>query len=125
MDDWLKGGTRYRKLKERVSDYLAPSRVQAFFVGIQRHSGRFQLFNPLVIFRPEYVIAVTTDKVLVLRLRRPAVYRASIAEIEHEEPRDIANVAWSGRDLIVGGANYRPIPFHRGDAEDVARHVSN
>lgn len=117
---WEKGGLRYQKLKKLVPAFLAPADVEAFFVGVRGRGGMPRLANPFTPLQREYVIAATSDGVVVLRLRLPGVFRASIAGVAHWAPRDGANVQWQDGQLIVDGDSYGPIAFHEEDAERVA-----
>lgn len=121
MSDWKKGGLRYLKLKELVPAFLAPAEVQVFFVAVRRHGGKIRLVNPLTPFQREFVIAATTDGVAVLRMRRPGVFRASIAGVVCLASANDADVKWHNGRLSVCGVHYQPIAFHREDAERVAQ----
>lgn len=122
--EWQKGGIRYAKLKEIVPEYLAPAEVQAFFVGVKGRGGAIRLINPLSPLQREYVIATTTEGLVVLRLRRPGVFRASIKGTVLSKSKSDADVAWSDGRLVVDGETYQPIAFHREDAERVAQACS-
>ncbi len=121
VSDWQKGGLRYLKLKELVPDFLAPAQIRGFFVAVRNHGGKFRLFNPFTPLQREYVIAATTDGVAVLRLRRPGVFRASIADVLYQASAEQAGVDWHDGRFAVGGVKYQPIAFHQEDAERVAR----
>lgn len=118
--DWQKGGLRYLKLKEIVPDFLAPAEVRGFFVAVRRHGGMFRLLNPFSPLQREYVIAATTEGAIVLRLRRPGVFRASIAQAVYRAPAEEATVGWREGRILIGGVEYEPIAFHQEDAERVA-----
>lgn len=124
VSEWQKGGLRYQKLKEVIPDFLAPTQVQAFFVAVRSHGGPFRLINPFTPLQREFVIAATPEGVVVLKLRRPGVFRASIAGIVHRASTDEADATWSEGWFVVGGTRYQPIAFHREDAEQVAQLVA-
>lgn len=125
VSDWQKGGVRYAKLKEVVPDFLAPASVHTFFVAVRHRGGSFRLFNPLSPLQREYVVAATDRGVVVLWLRRPGVFRASIGGVVHEAPNVEANVQWRDGKLVVAEVAYEPIAFHKEDAEELERLVSN
>lgn len=66
ISDWQKGGLRYAKLKRVVPEFLAPVRLDAFFVAVRSRGGRFRLFNPFTPLQREYVIAATNENAIVL-----------------------------------------------------------
>jgi hypothetical protein len=118
ISDWQKGGLRYTKLTERVPEFLAPATAHAFFVAVRNRGGLFRLVNPFTVLQREYVIAATTDGIVVLKLRRPGVFRATIAGKVYEGPGE--DVAWHDGTFEVAGSGYQPIAFHSDDAERVA-----
>lgn len=120
VSDWQKGGLRYVKLKQVVPEFLAPTQVLAFFVAVRSHGGLFRLINPFTPFQREFVIVATSDGLAVLKLRRPGVFRASIAGIGYQGSADDAGASWHDGKFIVHGTSYQPIAFHREDAEQVA-----
>jgi len=120
ITDWQKGGVRYAKLKRIVPEFLEPATVHAFFVGV-RNGGRFRLLNPFSPLQREFVVAVTDDEVVILSLRRPGVFRASIAGVIYRSKLEDSNVAWNNGSCDVDGVNYRPISYH----DDDARHLAN
>ncbi len=63
---------------------------------------------------------VADDKLLVLGLKRPAIFRATIAYIESETFLPAPTIEWTGGSFRVGGKRYFPIPFHGEDAALVA-----
>jgi hypothetical protein len=121
ISDWQRGGVRYLKLKEIVPEFLKPSPVQKFFVAVRGHGGLFRLINPLSPLQREYVIALTDDELVVLRLRRPGVFRASIARVDYRTSLDEAAVEWRDGIFAVGHVAYHPIAFHNEDAEEVVQ----
>lgn len=120
VSDWQKGGLRYAKLKEIVPEYLSPAEVLAFFVAVTSAGGSTRLVNPLSPLQREYVLAATTRGLVILRLRRPGVFRASIRDTIYEG-HDPSAVRWDGSKFVVDGRPYVPIAFHREDAERVAK----
>src|SRR5262245_28939293 len=112
ISDWQRGGIRYLKLKEIVPEFIEPEQVQAFFVAVRRHGGMLRLINPFTVLQREYVIAATNNGVVVIRLRRPGVFRASIAGVLYKAPTAEAGVKWLDGGLTVNGIKYRPIAFH-------------
>lgn len=123
VTDWQKGGLRYAKLKRVVPEFLAPAPVRSFFVGV-RSGRRFRLLNPFSPLRREYVLAVTDDEVVILRLRRPGVFRASIAGIAYRANLDQASVAWNNGRCVVNRVDYHPITYHSEDAKQLAALVN-
>lgn len=124
VSEWQKGGLRYAKLKEIVSSYLAPAEVLAFFVAVSSGGGRFRLINRFTPLQREYVLAATTNGLVILTLRRPGVFRASIRGT-HFEARQPVNISWEyGKVVVEGQSPYVPIAFHREDAERVVQLVS-
>jgi hypothetical protein len=119
--DWQKGGIRYAKLKEIVPAYLAPEKVEAFFVAV-RGARRGRLLNPFTPLHREFVVAATPTGVKVLRLKLPGVFRASIKSTVFEGHGEA--VSWNGKQMVVDGVAYKPISFHTEDAQDVARLVA-
>lgn len=116
--DWQKGALRYAKLKRVVPEFLAPAPVRSFFVSV-RSNGRFRLLNPLSPLQREFVVAVTDDEVVILTLRRPGVFRASIAGVAYRSKLAQANVGWRDGKCDVDGVNYRPISYHDEDARNL------
>jgi len=117
VGEWQKGGIRYAKLKEVVPGYLAPEKVEAFFVAV-RGAGKGRLFNPLTPLQREFVIAATPAGARVLELKLPGVFRASI---KCEVSTGVDGVSWDGERMVVGGTSYSPVSFHAEDAEEVVR----
>jgi hypothetical protein len=118
ISDWQKGGVRYANLKTVVPAFLAPEKVDLFFVGV-RGGGRGRLLNPFTPLQREYVIVATPAGVRVLKLKLPGVFRASVKSIVFEGGAD--EVSWDGRRMYVGDVSYAPISFHDEDAEEVGR----
>lgn len=117
--DWLKGGLRYAKLKGSVPEYLAPEPVEAFFVAVAGRGRLPRLLNPLSPFQREYVIATTSGKVVVLRLKRPGVFRATIDKVSYETRREGASIEWDAGKVVLAGTEYWPISFHGDDAKEL------
>jgi hypothetical protein len=124
ISDWKKGGLRYAKLQELVPAFLSPAHVSVFFVAVKGWGGKTRLLNPLTPFQREYVIALTAEEIAVLKLRRPGVFRASIAGTVYQAPRGQVDVKWRNGKFTVDGRTYQPIAFHHEDAERVARELS-
>ena len=121
FDAWKKGGLRQSALEEAVPEYLAPARIGPFFVATEkRRIFPWSSLNPVALFRREFVLVVTDDKLLVLALKRPAIFRATIAWIESETPLPATTTEWTGDSFRVGGRRYFPIPFHDEDAAMLA-----
>jgi hypothetical protein len=114
--EWKKGGIRYAKLKRVVPEFLAPAEVLGFFVAVRYAGGPVRLVNPFTPFQTEYVVAATDRGAVVLRLRRPGVFRAAIAGVEHRGPGGGVGLEPRRGRLTVGGVEYQPISFHRDDA---------
>jgi len=125
VSDWQKGGRRYAKLTTVVPEFLAPDTVRRFFVAVRGGGGFFRVFNPFTPLQREYVVAVTNQKVVVLWLRRPGVFRASIGGVVYETPVSDADVLWHDGTLTVAGVDYEPIAFHQEDAEVLCRLLTN
>jgi len=122
--DWQKGGLRYARLKQVVPEFLAPASLHGFIVAVRQGGGRLRLFNPLSPLQREFVVAVTDQGVVVLWLRQPGVFRASIGGVVYEASNQEAEVRWSEGKLVVAGVAYQPIAFHSDDAEVLARIAS-
>jgi hypothetical protein len=121
FDAWKKGGLRQSALEEAVPDYLAPAHIGPFFVASEkRRIFPWSSLNPLVLFRREFVLAIADDKLIVLGLKRPAIFRASIADIESETPLTAPTIEWTGGSFRISGKRYFPIPFHDEDAAMLA-----
>lgn len=118
--DGLKGGLRYAKLKTVVPDYLSPEPVEAFFVAVTGRGHLPRLLNPFSPLQREYVVAATPERIFVLKLKRPGVFRASIGGVVYEARREIADCKWTDDRLVVDGVDYWPISFHGEDAEALA-----
>ncbi len=77
-----------------------------------------------MVLRTEFVVAATEEKLVVLRLKRPAIIRAAIdgpvSEVSLSEP----TIDWNGESLEIVGERFFPIPFHWEDAEEVALRCS-
>lgn len=117
--DWLKGGLRYAKLKDVVPDYLAPDLVEAFFVAVAGRGRLPRLLNPFSPLQREYVIAITAEKVFVLRLKLPGVFRASIDKTFYETRRENTAITWDNGRVVIGDTGYWPISFHGDDAKEL------
>lgn len=124
LSDWKKGGLRYAKLQELVPAFLSPAHVHVFFVAVRSRGGRVRLLNPFTPLQREYVIAATSDGIAVLKLRRPGVFRASIAGLVYQAPAEHADIEWRDGSFTVGETTYQPIAFHREDAERVVQNLS-
>lgn len=124
VSDWQRGGLRYLKLQEIVPEFLEPAQVQGFFVAVRSHGGFQRLINPLAVLQREYVIAATENGVAVIGLRRPGIFRASIAGIVFQATAAEASANWQDGKFEVGGTTYRPIAFHEEDAKQVAKLLS-
>lgn len=118
-NDWLKGGLRYAKLKDVVPEYLEPEPVEAFFVAVGGRGRLPRLLNPLSPLQREYVVAVTIEKVIVLKLKRPGVFRASVGGVVHEVRRENATSRWENGRVVLDDADYWPISFHDDDAKAI------
>jgi hypothetical protein len=121
FDSWKKGGVRQATLEAVVPTYLSPKEVVGFFVATRRpRSFPRSSFNPLAMLRREFVLAVAGDNLSVLSLKRPAIFRASIANVETEVPLATADIDWDGKRLRVNDKSYFPIPFHGEEAAQLA-----
>lgn len=121
FDAWKKGGLRQSALEEAVPEYLAPARIGPFFVATEkRRIFPWSSLNPLALSRREFVLVVADDKLLVLGLKRPAIFRATIAYLESETPLPAPTIEWTGASFRVGGKRYFPIPFHDENAAMLA-----
>jgi hypothetical protein len=121
FDTWKKGGLRQSALEAAVPEYLAPARIGPFFVATEkRRIFPWSSLNPLALFRREFVLVIADDKLLVLGLKRPAIFRATIASVESETALPAPTIEWTGGSLRVDGKRYFPIPFHDEDAASVA-----
>lgn len=121
--EWQKGGLRYTKLKQIVPAYVAPAPVRFFFVAVRNGGGLARLANPLTPFQREYVFVATPNEVLVLSLKRPGVFRASIKRVEYRTQIEDAVLRMQDGRLLLGDASYQPIAFHDEGAEELVRYV--
>ncbi|MBS1878607.1 MAG: hypothetical protein JST31_03745 [Actinobacteria bacterium] len=121
ISEWQKGGVPYAKLRRIVPEYLNPQEVDAFFVAVNRGGGRARLVNPFTPFQREYVLVATgAGNLVVLALRRPGVFRASIKGIVFDGSSKDAELRWRDGTLFVNRMPYEPISFHEEDAQKVA-----
>jgi len=120
ITDWQKGGVRYAKLRRIVLSFLAPERVDQFFIAVKGRGGAALLFDPFVTLKREYVVVLAGDEVVVLRLKRPGVFRAAVAGVESRVSRAQVDAKWRDGKLFLDGVGYHPIAFHHEDAEEVA-----
>ena len=92
-----------------------------FFVATKKRR-RFPIssLNPLVVRQREFVLVAVNNKLVILALKRPAIFRAAIAGIESETPLATSTTEWTGENFRVDGERYFPIPFHSKDAEELA-----
>ncbi|HEU5104990.1 MAG TPA: hypothetical protein VFU11_04040 [Solirubrobacterales bacterium] len=118
--DWQKGGLRYTRLRENLFKQLAPEELKGFFIARRGRTRASGLFNPFLMLRREYVVVVTAKKLLILVLKRPGIFRASVATVEADASLEAVASRWCGGHLVVDGRPYWPISFHREDAEEVA-----
>jgi len=123
-NDWQKGGLRYAKLKQIIPSFTSPADTEVFFVGVRRKGGAFRLINPFSPLQREYAIAATPDEVLVLRLKRPGVFRAAIKNLEYRDRLDTADLRWKDGRLYVADVAYQPIAFHDEDAKALLDYVN-
>jgi hypothetical protein len=119
-ETWKKGGIRQAALETRVPERLVPRPARAFFVACR---GRGNLSTFSHCFHREYVIAATDDGAVVLALRRPAIFRATIARTVSDLRADDPALGWDDEAFLVDGRYYRPIRGHEGDADEVARRL--
>lgn len=119
-ENWSRGGVRYAKLRAVVPEFLAPESVLSFFVAVDGRGGKARLANPFTPFQREYVVAVTDENVVALRLKLPGVFRASIADEVLRRDRWSVKAEWREDQLFLEGQRFGPIAFHEEDAEEVA-----
>jgi hypothetical protein len=80
--DWLLGGLRYRALKKNVELYLQSGNVERLTIAVEgRSSSTFGLF------KREYAIALTTEAVVVLKMRPPRTFGANVEKELCRVPR--------------------------------------
>jgi hypothetical protein len=117
-DPWKRGGIRQVALLKAVPDHLAPANVAGFFVATKvRRSFPAGSANPITYLRREYVVAFTDLEVVVIRLKRPPIFRAAIAGTEKTYDRQSVDIEKDGAGLRIDGDTYFPIPFHADEAE--------
>lgn len=114
IDEWQKGGVRFAKLKRIVPEYLDPRKVDAFFVAVNSGGGKSRLVNPFAPFQREYVVAASSGRLVILALRRPGVFRASIKGTVFDGSPEEAEVQWRGRDPVRQQAPLRTDLVSRG-----------
>jgi|GEM_PF-2410693 len=120
LSEWQRGGVRYAKLKRIVPEYLDPREVDAFFVAVNSGGGSARLVNPFTPFQREYVLVASSGQLVILALRRPGVFRASIKGVVFDRSPDEAELQWRDGTLFVDKMPYEPISFHDEDARAVA-----
>lgn len=121
FEEWKKGGFRYRRLRRRLEDFFSPAQLNGFCIALRERSAARRLFNLFVPFEREYVFAATGNGVFVLRLRRPGVFSSKILGKAYDKPFDYSEIGWRDGTLIVDGDSYRPIAFHKEDAERLTK----
>ena len=119
VSDWQKGGVRNAKLKRIVPEYLSPRDVDAFFVAVNSGGGRARLVNPFTPFQREYAVVASSGRLVILALRRPGVFRASIRGIVFDGSPNDGSLQWQEGTLFVNKMPYEPISFHEEDAQAV------
>jgi len=80
-----------------------------------------RLLNPLSPLQREYVVAVTAEKVVVLKLKRPGVFRASVDGVIYRADRRKVAAKMENGKVVLDEADYWPISFHGEDAEALVR----
>lgn len=119
FQDWLKGSVRYQRLKEEANQQLQGESIVKLFIGVQGKTGFWFALNPLSAFRREVVVALTDKDVVVLRIKRPAIFGSKVTGIWYRTPRSA--VKWIGKEIAVGNEEFTPFPFHRKDAEELVQ----
>lgn len=94
--------------------------MDAFFVAVNSGGGRAMLVNPFTPFKREYVVVASSGRLVILALRRPGVFSASIKGIVFDGSPQEGDVQWREGTLFVSRVPYEPIAFHEEDAGAVA-----
>lgn len=121
LQEWFKGGIRYQRLKKNVDQLLEEDHVEALFLGLQGRAGILFALNPLSVVRREYVVALTSKDVVVLRVNRPAVFGSKLQGVLCRTSRSAVRI--KGKQVLVGEELFTPLPFHWADAEELVEHA--
>ncbi len=123
--DWKKGGLRYKRLKRAVPEYLAPETVRAFFIAVRDEREPLEAMDEEGAIRAlatrEFVVALTDEKLYLLRMGGLGVFSARLEGTEREFAASEAPVEWSGGKLVIAGEVFQPFHYHDEDAERLIR----
>lgn len=123
--DWKKGGLRYKRLKRAVPDYLAPEKVRAFFIAVRGERQPLETMDEKrsieALATREFVVALTDEKLYVLRMGGFAVFSARLEGVEREFPVSEAPVEWREGKFVLAGEVFQPFYYHDEDAQRLIR----
>ncbi len=123
--DWSKGGLRYKRLKRKVPELLAPERTEGFFIAVaaqgdwERAERNWAVPRARTLTKRETVVAVTDEHLCLIPLKGPATFSWALDD-PVRYPLASSAIEWDGKVLRVQGAGYGPVAFHQEDAERVA-----
>lgn len=123
--DWTKGGLRYKRLKRKVPELLAPERMEGFFIAVaaegdwERAERQWAVPRTRSLTKRETVVAVTDQHLCLIPLKGPATFSWALGD-PVRYPLARSAIEWDGKVLRVQGAGYGPVAFHQEDAERVA-----
>lgn len=123
--DWKKGGLRYRRLKRAVPEYLAPESVRAFFIAVRDELHPLETMDEEGAIRAlatrEFVVALTDEKLYLLRMGGLGVFSARLEGTEREFAASEAPVEWRDGKFVIAGEVFQPFHYHDEDAERLIR----
>lgn len=121
--DWKKGGLRYKRLKRGVPEYLAPEIVRAFFIAVRGEREPLETMDEASVFDAlatrEFVVALTDEKLYLLRMGGLGFFSARLEGTEREFPAAEAPVEWRDGTFVLAGEVFQPFHYHDEDAKHV------
>jgi hypothetical protein len=125
-NDWMKGGLRYKRLKRAVPEYLAPETVRAFFIAVAAERQPLHTMTKTegavrALETREFVVALTDEKLYLLRMGGLGVFSARLEGTEREFAAAEAPVEWKAGKFVLAGEVFQPFHYHDEDAEHLVR----
>jgi hypothetical protein len=122
----MKGGLRYKRLKRAVPEYLAPERVRAFFIAVRDERQPLLSMTQTegavkALTAREFVVALTDEKLYLIRMGGLGVFSARLEETEREFAATEAPVEWREGKLVIAGELFQPFHYHDEDAQHLIR----